>query len=398
MASTSAIIPVGYKQTEVGVIPEDWLVVNIDSIAKVKTGAKDTQDKVDDGVFPFFVRSQKVERVNSFSFDGEAVLTAGDGVGTGKIFHYIFGKFEYHQRVYCMSGFSNCTGKFFYYQFSTNFYDRIMSMTAKSSVDSVRRAMITQMQIPLPPDITEQDEIAGALSDSDSQIQALENLISKKRDIKQGTMQELLTGKTRLPGFSGEWDVQKLGEIADFINGRAYSRHEWETSGIPVCRLQNLTGSGDTFYYSNLKLPEKQYMEYGDLIFMWSASFGPYIWKGPRAIYHYHIWKIQCNQRYVDKRFFYHALVDMTERLKSKTSGSTMLHLTKEGMEKYSLSLPLFGEQEAIAEVLSDMDAEITALEQRLEKTKAIKQGMMQQLLTGRIRLVEPSTPVEASA
>ena len=94
-----------------------------------------------------------------------------------------------------MSGFSNCTGKYFYYQFSHNFYDRIMSMTAKSSVDYVRKAMITEMKIPLPPHKTEQDKIAKTLSDSDSQIQALEELIAKKRDIKQGTMQELLTGK-----------------------------------------------------------------------------------------------------------------------------------------------------------------------------------------------------------
>jgi type I restriction enzyme, S subunit len=184
-----------------------------------------------------------------------------------------------------------------------------------------------------------------------------------------------------------DWNVRKQGDIVDFINGRAYSRHEWETSGVPVCRLQNLTGSGDSFYYSNLKLLEKQYMKFGDLIFMWSASFGPYIWKGPRAIFHYHIWKIECNQKYVDKSFFYHALIDMTERLKSKTSGSTMLHLTKEGMEKYPLALPKFSEQKSIAKVLTDSDSQIQAFEYLISKKRNIKQGTMQELLTGNTRL-----------
>jgi len=89
----------GYKQTEVGVIPEDWEVQQIKNIATIKTGSRNTQDKVDNGIYPFFVRSQIVESINSYSFDGEAVLTAGDGVGVGKVIHYVNGKFDCHQRV-----------------------------------------------------------------------------------------------------------------------------------------------------------------------------------------------------------------------------------------------------------------------------------------------------------
>jgi len=385
MASASAIIPVGYKQTEVGVIPEDWLVVNIDSIAEVKTGAKDTQDKVDDGVFPFFVRSQKVERINSFSFDGEAVLTAGDGVGTGKIFHYIFGKFDYHQRVYCMSGFSNCTGKFFYYQFSTHFYDRIMSMTAKSSVDSVRRAMITQMQIPLPPDITEQDEIAGALSDSDSQIQALENLITKKRDLKQGTMQELLTAKTRLPGFASDWIVKNIIQIAPLQRGFDLPSTKLKKGAFPVV-------------YSNgiMNYHNKSMVKGPGVITGRSGTLG---------VIHYieedfwphntTLWVTNFNNN--NRVFVYYLYIFIG--FNRFGSGSGVPTLNRNDAHSFLTLIPSDPkEQEAIAEFLSDMDAEIAALEQRLEKTKAIKQGMMQQLLTGRIRLVEPSTPVEASA
>ena len=117
----------GYKQTDAGIIPSDWNVDEIQNLAEITTGAKNTQDKINGGTYPFFVRSQIVEKKNSFSFDGEAILTAGDGVGTGKVFHYINGKFDYHQRVYKISNFTNrLNGYFFYKYFSNNFYNRIM--------------------------------------------------------------------------------------------------------------------------------------------------------------------------------------------------------------------------------------------------------------------------------
>jgi len=123
MQSTRTI-PVAYKQTDAGMIPQDWDIDAIANLASITTGDKNTQDKVDDGAYPFFVRSSNIERINSFAFDGEAVLTAGDGVGTGKIFHYINGRFNFHQRVYKISDFcSRLNGYFFYLYFSNNFYD-----------------------------------------------------------------------------------------------------------------------------------------------------------------------------------------------------------------------------------------------------------------------------------
>ena len=175
-----------------------WDVVRIEEYASIKTGAKNTQDGADDGEYPFFVRSQEVERIDTYSYDGEAVLTAGDGVGTGKVFHYINGRFDVHQRVYRISEFSKrLHGHYFFYQFSTMFYDRIMSMTAKSSVDSVRMEMIAGMQIPLPSP-EEQQAIAAVLSDMDAEIAALKRRRDKTRAIKQGMMQQLLTGQVRL--------------------------------------------------------------------------------------------------------------------------------------------------------------------------------------------------------
>jgi type I restriction enzyme S subunit len=187
-----------FKLTEIGEIPEDWSLDCIENIAHITTGSRNTQDKVEDGQFPFFVRSQKVERINSYSFDGEAVLTAGDGVGTGKVFHYINGKFDLHQRVYRISEFSaRVNGYFFYLYFSSRFYNRIMQMTAKSSVDSVRREMIGRMLIPLPT-IDEQTAIAEVQNEMGAELAALEQQRFKTQALKQAMMQELLTGKTRL--------------------------------------------------------------------------------------------------------------------------------------------------------------------------------------------------------
>jgi len=169
----------------------EWENYNIDDLARVVTGNKDTQNKVDDGNYPFFVRSQTVERINSFSYDGEAILTSGDGVGVGKNFHYIVGKFDFHQRVYCICDFEKfVSGKFIYKYFSEHFNKRVMQLSAKNSVDSVRRPMITKMPISLPK-LKEQQKIANCLSSLDNLIEAQNKKIEALNKHKKGLMQEM---------------------------------------------------------------------------------------------------------------------------------------------------------------------------------------------------------------
>ena len=130
---------------------EAWEQRKAKDLCSISTGKSNTQDRVDDGIYPFYVRSPIVEHSNRYLFDEEAVLTVGDGVGTGKVFHYVNGKYDLHQRVYRMFDFSEeITAKYFYYYFSNHFYDRVMAMTAKTSVDSVRYEMIAEMDIALP--------------------------------------------------------------------------------------------------------------------------------------------------------------------------------------------------------------------------------------------------------
>lgn len=128
-----------------------WAQRKAKEICFISTGKSNTQDRVVDGKYPFYVRSPIIEHSNRYLFDEEAVLTVGDGVGTGKVFHYVNGKYDLHQRVYRMYGFSeSITAKYFFYYFSNHFYDRVMAMTAKTSVDSVRYEMIADMDIAMP--------------------------------------------------------------------------------------------------------------------------------------------------------------------------------------------------------------------------------------------------------
>ncbi|RBQ01401.1 restriction endonuclease subunit S, partial [Pedobacter miscanthi] len=148
----------------------EWKQSLFGDLCKISTGNKNTQDKSYDGQFPFYVRSSTVERINEFTFDGEAILTAGDGVGVGKVFHYTTGKIGVHQRVYILSDFKRVSGKFLYYYFSSRFFDRVSKLSAKNSVDSVRYDMIAKMHIAFP-DIDEQNKIANLVSLIDERIQ-----------------------------------------------------------------------------------------------------------------------------------------------------------------------------------------------------------------------------------
>ncbi|MBW7990810.1 MAG: restriction endonuclease subunit S [Planctomycetes bacterium] len=417
---TKAEIPEGYKQTEVGVIPKDWETDKIRNLTSITTGAKNTQDKVDDGDYPFFVRSSIIERINSYSFDGEAVLTAGDGVGTGKIYHYINGKFDFHQRVYKISDFSEkLNGYYFYLFFSNNFYSRIMSMTAKSSVDSVRREMIADMLISFPPKKAEQEAIAEMLSDTDALIESLEKLIAKRRNIKRGAMQQLLTGKKRLPGFGvvngksvgykqteigmipKDWDVVMLGDCLAKnpeygINAPAVP---FSDNLSVYIRITDISDDGRFLPEKKTSVDHaranKYLLELGDVVLARTgASTGKsYLYNPKDGELVFAGFLIRCktkeNKLYSQylKQFLGTHIYWNWVRVMSMRSGQPGIN----GNEYAQLPLPLpptKAEQTAITQVLSDMDAEIESLEQKRDKYKAIKQGMMQKLLTGRIRLV----------
>ncbi len=185
------------KNSELGEIPEDWEVVKLGEVAHIKTGSKNNQDKADNGLYPFFVRSETVERINTFSYACEAILVPGEG-GIGKIFHYINGKFDAHQRVYVIREFQNTVAKFVYFAMVHSFGVYAMENSVKATVDSLRLPTFKNFQFAAPKSKSEQTAIAQTLSDMDSEIAALEARAAKLAQIKQGLMQNLLTGKIRV--------------------------------------------------------------------------------------------------------------------------------------------------------------------------------------------------------
>nr|WP_309596990.1 restriction endonuclease subunit S [Moraxella osloensis] len=170
---------------------EEWENSFIGNECKITTGNKDTQNKIDDGIYPFFVRSQTVERINSYSMDCEAILTSGDGVGVGKNYHYINGKFDFHQRVYCLYDFSErLNGKYLFIYFSQFFFDRVKRLSAKNSVDSVRMDMISKMEIKLPS-TPEQEKIAEFLTAIDERIDHTTAQLIHTKQWKKGLLQQM---------------------------------------------------------------------------------------------------------------------------------------------------------------------------------------------------------------
>jgi len=386
-----------FKQTEIGLIPEDWDITYIEKECKVGTGSKNTQDKEESGKYPFYVRSEKIERINTYSYNCEAVLTAGDGVGTGKVFHYVNGKFEVHQRVYIINEFSDkLDGLFFYLYFSNNFLERIKTMTAKSSVDSVRKDMINKMQIPLPL-LYEQKKIASALISIDNLLLSLDKLIEKKKFIKQGAMQELLTGKKRLPGFTGEWVSSNLGELCIIKDG-THQTPKYVENGIPFYSVENVTNNNfKTAKNITLKdhnLLTKNYrIEKGDVLMTRIGSIGicKYIDWEVNASFYVSLALLKFKDKSLARFFsFYSRTEGFIKEIESKSlQFATPKKINLSNISLVKIEYPISKEeQEMIISTLSSMDREIESLEGKKAKYEQIKQGMMQQLLTGKIRLI----------
>ena len=173
----------------------DWEQRKVSELCSISTGKSNTQDKVEEGEYPFYVRSPIIERSTKYLYDEEAVITVGDGVGTGKVFHYVNGKYDLHQRCYRMYGFSDeLNAHYFYHTFSKLFYKRVMAMTAKTSVDSVRLEMISDMKIPVP-NVEEQRKIGNFLDGIDHLITLHQQKCAALKEFKKYMLQNMFPQK-----------------------------------------------------------------------------------------------------------------------------------------------------------------------------------------------------------
>ena len=238
------------------------------------------------------------------------------------------------------------------------------------------------------PSLPEQQKIADCLSSLDELIELEGKKLEALKAHKKGLMQQLFpregetTPRLRFPEFrdAGPWEVSTFGRVATFINGRAYKQAELLSKGkYRVLRVGNFF-SNDEWYYSNLELDEDKYCNDGDLLYAWSASFGPRIWHGEKVIYHYHIWKVIENDL-LNRDFLFILLDYETEKMKAKSAnGLGLLHITKSTIEDWKCHFPSPPEQQKIADCLSSLDELIELQNQKLEALKAQKKGLMQQL------------------
>ena len=379
----------------------DWDTSKIDKIASVTSGGTPSRANPEywNGDIPWvttslvdfnvihsaeeFITKEGVNNSSAKLFPKDTILMAmyGQGITRGKV--AILGIEATTNQACCAIKLKDGYETQFIFQNLMNRYDEIRDLSNDGGQKNLSAGIIKDIEISIPSK-GEQTKIATFLSAVDEKISQLMQKHQLLSQYKQGMMQKLFSQQIRFKADDGsefeEWEEKQLGDVCHFINGRAYKQTEWEKEGTPVIRLQNLTGSGKEYYYSTLNLPDHQYCYNNDLLYMWSATFGPIFWQGEKAIFHYHIWKVEVEPQQLDKQYMYYLLDEMTEKMKSGLNGSTMLHVTKQGMESTKKNLPSIEEQTKIANFLSAIDQKIDVVSEQLEQAKLWKKGLLQQM------------------
>lgn len=328
---------------------------------------------------------------------GPGVVLGRSGASFGQA-HYCTADFWPHNTALYVTDFFENDPLFAFYFLKGIDFSRHNSGGAQQSLN---RNFIAPITVSVPKR-KEQEAIAAALSDADNLIESLQQLLAKKRQLKQGAMQELLTGKRRLPGFSRPWHAARLADIGALFKGGGIARADAASGSIPAVRYGELyTRHNDCIraFYSwispTVASTATQLMS-GDVLFTASGETKEEIGKCAAFLSSIEAYAggdiVILRPRAADSRFLGYYLNSSTiaKQKASRGQGDAVVHITASALASLDVTLPDVGEQNAIADILWDMDAEIDALEAKLAKARAIKQGMMQELLTGRIRLVAP--------
>ena len=248
------------------------------------------------------------------------------------------------------------------------------------------------LQLAIQGKLVEQREEEGNAEDLYTQIQAEKQRLIAEKKIKKQKPLPAITDEEKPFEIPESWKWVRLGDIATLYNGRAYKQNELLDSGkYPVLRVGNLFTSKQ-WYYSNLELEIEKYCTNGDLLYSWSASFGPHIWNGGKVIYHYHIWKVEYS-KYINREYLYYLLLADTEQIRKSGHGLAMIHVTKAGMEKRVLPLPPLAEQQRIVAKIEELLPQIDRYEQawsKLEQFNArfpedMKKSLLQYAIQGKL-------------
>ncbi|WP_017232917.1 restriction endonuclease subunit S [Pandoraea sp. B-6] len=392
----------GYKQTEVGVIPVDWEVTPLLSAVRIASGQVDPRVEPYRSmvlVAPDHIESGTGKLIERRTAEAQGAISGKYLFNSGDI---IYSKIRPYLRKATLANFQGLCSADMYPLTPSNGVDSKFvfpillgerfsrfaeTVSVRSGIPKINREELSEFSLALPS-LPEQQAIATALSDVDTLISSLDKLIAKKRDLKQAAMQQLLTGKQRLPGFSGEWKVKRIGSLLKFQVGFPFksSHFNQKGDGIRLIKNRDLKSDDQTFHFSG-KYDEAYIVRDGDVLVGMDGDFAPAIWTRGPALLNQRVGRI-LPQAGLNKVFASYFLIDPLKEIEIKTASTTVKHLSHGEVEAIEGPLPDVFEQTAIASVLSDMDTEIAALEQKRDKTRALKQGMMQELLTGRIRLV----------
>jgi type I restriction enzyme S subunit len=384
----------GYKQTEVGVIPEEWDLRGLLTTVRIANGQVDPRNEPFRSmilVAPDHIESgtgkllEKRTAADQMAISGKYRFAAGDIVYS-KIRPYlrkaILADFDglCSADMYPLKPADDVIGGFVLpVLLAHRFTKYAESVSVRSGMPKINRAELAEFVVALPPP-PEQRAIAAALSDVDALLGALDLLIAKKRDLKQAAMQQLLTGQTRMPGFSGEWELKRLGELLAYEQPTKYlvSSSEYsDANDIPV-----LT-AGKTFVLGYTSEEDGVFNNLPVIIFddfTTASKYVTFLFKAKSSAMKI----LKPRDPSVNLRLVY----EMMQMVKFKLSEHKRYWISE--FQKLEVRSPDEKEQSAIATALSDMDAEIAALEARRAKTRDLKQAMMQELLTGRARLIEP--------
>lgn len=417
----------GYKQTEVGAIPIEWEVKRLGDLSTIKDGTHQTPKYVPFGV-PFY----SVEHVTSGDFantkyiseeehqfltrtfkieKGDILMTRIGSIGDCKLINWEVDA-SFYVSLALLKIHDGYSAEFIeHYSKSLTFKNEVELHSLPSAIPKkINLGPISDIRVVVPP-LQEQMAIAKALSDAEALLIALEKLISKKKSIKQAAMQQLLTGEKRLPGFSDDWELKTFGDLFNFSGGFSASREQLSAEGYCYLHYGDIHGSSKTSINTRddfldipkLNIPlkrisESSQLKHGDVVFVDASEDDagtskhlvieneddiPFI-SGLHTIVAKsktdaltHAYKHYCFQtKAIRQQFMFYAV------------GTKVSGISKTNIAKLVLPVPSVPEQNAIAAVLSDIDVELSALEVRRDKTRNIKQAMMQELLTGRTRLI----------
>ena len=409
----------GYRKTVIGLIPDEWKVQNLAEISKkITDGDHATPKRTAQGYYLLSARNIQNGKIDTRDVDyvglsefqrmklrcnpeaGDILISCSGSIGRVAVVPAGLECVLVRSAALAKIDSRLADGIFIQFWLQGHTAQRqIASSVNQGAQPNLFLNHIERLACPQPP-LHEQQAIAQALSDVDALIAALDRLIAKKRDIKQATMQQLLTGKTRLPGFSGKWEVKKLGDVGAFHKGSGVKKDEARSGDLPCVRYGEIYTHHNDYvrvfnsWISRQVAETATLLRQGDIMFAGSGETKEEIGKCVAFVDNVEAYAggdiVILRPTCVDSLFLSYLLntPEVSSQKASRGQGDAVVHISSSALASVSLSLPQLAEQTAIAAVLSDLDAELTAIEARRDKTRAIKQGMMQELLTGKTRLI----------